>query len=194
MAAPVKMMAPGHLFSLQLSQELCLKAHLLSHLNRCCPSRTVHNGSRDTFPVSAFCRHKGLSTVATPFLLWPTAFLRHHRSSCPTGAVHIPTLTLRAVQQRWRHSKSQLQLGRTSHPNPWDQCRERGVKKKPPIPELTTKPHQSLRRKTHQLLCSPSAGFDLPSILNPENCPEKLCPLRNSRYSLPFVQFPAAYR
>lgn len=131
-----------------------MKSHCLSHLSRHHLSRAVHGGGRDPFPASHYS-----------FLVTPLQELSTLVASYPA----LPLLTQQAAWQSWSLRKSQLQLGWTSHRNPQAQCREKGWKKKPPIPEPTTKPHQSLRRKTHQLLSSPSTGLELPSILNLEN-------------------------
>ena len=40
------------------------------------------------FPASAEAAPQELSTVVTPFLPQPTAFMKHHCKSCPTGTVH----------------------------------------------------------------------------------------------------------
>jgi hypothetical protein len=48
--------------------------------------------------------------------------------------VAAPLLQLpSAAQQWWSFNQSCLQLERSSHPNPWAQCREKGVRR-PPIP------------------------------------------------------------
>jgi hypothetical protein len=124
-----------------------------------------------------------LSTVSTAFLPQPTALVQHHWKNWPTGAVctsstSSPTLT--PTLQRWNLSKSRLQPGRTSHPNPCARCTEKGVKKTS---------HQTPGWESHQPLRLPNPGLEIPPIFNLE-ISEKLCLLRGSTQALPFVQFP----
>lgn len=86
-----------------------------------------------TFSASAHCCHehhfkRSLSKMAGPPLQPPT---RLH----PPAALH-----------KWRLSKSKLQLRRTSHPNPWAGCREKGVKN-----------HTSPRAETPPILKAPQS-------------------------------------
>lgn len=87
-----------------------------------CPTRVVQTGSS----------WQNGGTTTSP---QPAAF---------TGAVHSGSISspdilpsLEADPQRRHLSQSHLWPGRTSHPNPWAQCRERGWKKS----------HQSSSRK-----------------------------------------------
>lgn len=95
------------------------------------------------FLASAYCQHEEMSMVSTPsFLPQPTAFLKHHHRSCPTGAVpqELFTVAVPPLQPHpltltpSRHTEMMLQqrlapTRRNYHPNPWVRCSEKGGKK-----------------------------------------------------------------
>lgn len=91
-----------------------------------------------------------LSMVTTPFLPHEHLSLLSCLSLQPwwnTTAGNVPqvlsTMAAPPLPPPWAASKANvgwMKLGRTSHPNPWAWCREKEVRRDPPIPEQENTP------------------------------------------------------